>query len=687
MRPLHISFNNFLIYRGIHDVDFSAITNCVVSGMNASGKSTLLIDGILFSLFGKCRQNGSDCVSLGEESGYVEFTFIHHDAIYNINREMLSNKVGMKLRICKNGELLTFSTYTQAQNHLEKEILGFSQQLFLHICCSVQGQIDNFSQQTPAEKQELLSELLQSEDWENRKKLASEKYKYANNLKGNVDIYIEEFTKKKEKKKIIEENISIYKIKERETVASLNKLQKEIDQASPEIENIAKNNLLKHHYLTHKNKCIVDIEKNSIKLNKIEESKSFIDTHDIAPLLQKIKINQTNTIEVNNILLELYQKNKYWSEKLSIYEQLEIGIKETSFIEQVPCSGLDIHSQCQLLFSAIEKRTTLLSKIDSLQIKDLTKEKNDLIYKIKIVTETINENLELFKNLSDESSKLKKEQQKLETELQIHTQILNLNDNYEDIIERNSILEKEIQDCIQKLEQFSLDKEKEQTYNKLIDKKNDMTGVLQNIIKESFYFQESLKEITIECENLSNEIKKTEGILQDIKNWKILIDTYDSIPTLLLTELIPIIEEESNKILQVLGVEYAMKIVVFQDNKTNSRQRRAFDIVYNSVNGPIQFTSLSGSEKFKQALAFRIALSKTLEQLTGIHIGMFIIDEGWGSLDSEGIKDMKQLLIPLSQQFEFFCIITHTLELQDAFDTQIIVHPGEKNKIEVLTNQ
>ena len=83
------------------------------------------------------------------------------------------------------------------------------------------------------------------------------------------------------------------------------------------------------------------------------------------------------------------------------------------------------------------------------------------------------------------------------------------------------------------------------------------------------------------------------------------------------------------------------------------------------------FDALSGSAKFRAALALRIAFSKVLTELYDTPLDLFILDEGLGSLDKSNLPLIKQSLRDVATAFKLFLMITHIEELEDTFPTEI----------------
>lgn len=84
--------------------------------------------------------------------------------------------------------------------------------------------------------------------------------------------------------------------------------------------------------------------------------------------------------------------------------------------------------------------------------------------------------------------------------------------------------------------------------------------------------------------------------------------------------------------------------------------------------------SLSGGESFKASLSLALGLSDEIQSNAGgIQLDSLFIDEGFGSLDQESLRQALQVLQGLSQQNRLLGIISHVGELKEKIDHKILV--------------
>ena len=86
-------------------------------------------------------------------------------------------------------------------------------------------------------------------------------------------------------------------------------------------------------------------------------------------------------------------------------------------------------------------------------------------------------------------------------------------------------------------------------------------------------------------------------------------------------------------------------------------------IQYDEESWPLELCS--GMEKFVSSLAIRVGL---INISTLPRPNFIIVDEGFGTLDSENIGNMKGAFEYLKTQFDFVLIVTHLDTIKDYMD-------------------
>ena len=184
-------------------------------------------------------------------------------------------------------------------------------------------------------------------------------------------------------------------------------------------------------------------------------------------------------------------------------------------------------------------------------------------------------------------------------------------------------------------------------------------------------------QITQKITDLGGNIEILKEIEKKYVLHELLMEAFsnDGIPLMILNRAVPLINNEIKKVLSnITNFEVFLEVdteahdlLIFIDDGTS---RRRIELG-------------SGMEKTLTALTIRSALSNISLLPT---CNLFVIDEGIGTLDSENINHMNQLLGYLKTKFENVLIISHIESMQDITNNVINIHKNERgySSIKVL---
>lgn len=97
--------------------------------------------------------------------------------------------------------------------------------------------------------------------------------------------------------------------------------------------------------------------------------------------------------------------------------------------------------------------------------------------------------------------------------------------------------------------------------------------------------------------------------------------------------------------------------------------------------------SLSGGESFKASLSLALGLSDEIQSMAGgIRLDTMFVDEGFGSLDEESLRQAIRALTSLTEGNRLVGIISHVSELKEKIDRQIVVTKvrGGGSRVEIV---
>ena len=147
----------------------------------------------------------------------------------------------------------------------------------------------------------------------------------------------------------------------------------------------------------------------------------------------------------------------------------------------------------------------------------------------------------------------------------------------------------------------------------------------------------------------------------------------NGIPSMIIENAIPELEEEANAILSRLSDEPITVSLESLKELQSGETRETLDIKIHDEMGVRPYELYSGGEAFRIDFAIRIALSKLLTIRAGAPLRTLVIDEGFGTQDEDGLQKLIQAINAIQNDFEKILVITHLPTLKDAFPVRIEV--------------
>ncbi len=169
-----------------------------------------------------------------------------------------------------------------------------------------------------------------------------------------------------------------------------------------------------------------------------------------------------------------------------------------------------------------------------------------------------------------------------------------------------------------------------------------------------------------------------EEIRRRIGHYKILERAFgkDGVPALLIEQALPEIEARANALLDRLS-DGQMRVrfltqTAYKDQRRDDL-RETLEIQISDGAGVRAYELYSGGEAFRVNFALRVALAEMLTHRKGARLQTLVIDEGFGSQDTQGRQRLIEAINSIRQDFAKILIITHLDDLKDAFPARIEV--------------
>ena len=202
--------------------------------------------------------------------------------------------------------------------------------------------------------------------------------------------------------------------------------------------------------------------------------------------------------------------------------------------------------------------------------------------------------------------------------------------------------------------------------------------------------QQQLHTIAKNKQRLESLNEQRENLARTVGHYKTLEEAFgkNGVPALLIEQTLPLLEEETNRLLERLtdgrmSVHFRTQRP-YKDGK-RADMKETLDIIISDEYGRRDYESYSGGEAFRVDFAIRVALARMLSRRAGARLQILVIDEGFGSQDATGRQRLVEAIRAVQQDFTKILVITHLDELKEAFPARIeVTKTPEGSRAEVV---
>jgi exonuclease SbcC len=683
--PLHLKLSGFLSYRDPAEVDFTRFHLACISGSNGAGKSSLL-DAITWVLFGQARKRDESLINLQSKVAEVVFTFAYEDNIYRVLRTLARSKTTvLEFQIARNGDPeksisaqeliwhpLTERTGRDTQKRIEG-ILRLDFETFINVSFFLQGRADQFAQQSPARRKDILGSILGLEMWEAYRERATGRRKFIERNLDALDGRMQEIAAE-----LAEEQLRKEKLKEKEAeLKRLTAVQKTQETALEVLRKTAVSQLAAE-------KATLEEERRGLKEKQkiISEQSKAIDELTVQIKNAKKTLKETEEkikkkaelVDNRNLAREEHARLKAENEYLkTLMDEIKAHIEQLKTTDTCPFCGQPLdedhrHSKGKKLEeegkekgdrfrlnkSNLEVLVKKIAEYDS-QIAGLENiERERLAYSTSITqwTERIDSLNSARKNWETGGAKRLQE-----------VDALLASEKYTIETRKPAAGLEEAERALREIEeQMSLK-------NQEVGAARQEVNVLDGLRTRQTSLESERKEFALQAGQYG-KLERAFG--------------KDGIPALLIEQALPEIESKANELLDRLSDgSMSVRFVTQSSYKDKKREglKETLDIQLSDGAGVRDYEMYSGGEAFRANFAIRLALSEVLASRKGARLQMLVIDEGFGSQDEQGRQRLIQSINAVQDDFAKILIITHLEELKDAFPTRIEVEKVEGGSV------
>src|SRR5688572_10775161 len=191
MIPVRIELKNFLAYRSPDPLRFEGIHLACLTGANGAGKSSLL-DAITWALWGRARaKRDDDMIYLSQSDMHVQLDFEQEGTVYRVIRKRSRRQRGVSALDFfsqVDGDWITQSepAIRDTQSKINR-LLRLDYETFVHSAFLQQGKADAFTTKAPAQRKQILSDILGLDRWAAYEETVKEQLKVIDQSISGID--------------------------------------------------------------------------------------------------------------------------------------------------------------------------------------------------------------------------------------------------------------------------------------------------------------------------------------------------------------------------------------------------------------------------------------------------------------------------------------------------------------------
>lgn len=276
-----------------------------------------------------------------------------------------------------------------------------------------------------------------------------------------------------------------------------------------------------------------------------------------------------------------------------------------------------------------------------------------------------------------------------------YQELMTAREEYPKFVNRGTELESRLQERMQQRQKITQELE---ILNRQLSQNPDPNNQIQNLerniasrrtqLDQLFATKGRLQQQQQYRTSLDTQLKEKRSLLQNaIKQQRIYSELgsafgKNGIQALMIENVLPQLEAETNQILSRLSAnQLHIQFVTQKASKTKTKSTKTaaklietLDILIADARGTRPYETYSGGEAFRINFAIRLALARLLANRSGTALQMLIVDEGFGTQDSEGCDRLIAAINAIASEFACILTVTHIPQFKEAFQARIEVN-------------
>jgi exonuclease SbcC len=685
MIPVELELNNFLAYRAPPVLVLDGIHVACLAGENGAGKSSIL-DAITWSLWGKARSNSPDeLIHQGETEMRVALTFLQGEERFRVIRQRKAGKRGSSLlelqswdRSVDSWRGLSEATIRDTQSKID-ELLRLDYETFVNSAFLLQGRADEFTTKTPAQRKQVLANILGLDIWELYEGRARERISNTKAAIERLEGRLEEIERELSQRGIYEQELSEAEDQAEELGQKLAASEKEwssLEETRAEIVSLQRQ-------IDDLTRRIQQREAEIEEASKEQETaRGQADRDAIKAALDVVRssLAELTPLDIERQALEA-EREKANTEAATLR-----GINEALGPETEP-----IKARVETLRAAEEPICPTCSQ-------PLSKEhSNKLISTLEAEIETRREqyrqNRERIATIESSLSTIDEQRQGLDLKLAERPSLEKRAGELEAALNHADHARERLEALAKRIARWNKELEADKEERKTVEGKADKS---EKLLRQASLTQGDLDRLRADKRMADERVgaarqkiaameafeqqreqrsAERESKVESLGAYEELREAFSKrgVPAMIIETVVPELERTANELLaRMTEGRMHVRIETQREIKTGEL-REALDIIISDELGSRSYELYSGGEAFRIDFAIRIALSRLLANRAGAQLRSLFIDEGFGTQDLRGREHLVSAINSIKDDFELILVITHIDELKEAFPTRIEV--------------
>jgi exonuclease SbcC len=687
MIPIKLQLSNFMPYANA-ELNFAGIHVGCIAGDNGAGKSSLL-DAITWVLWGRARSKRDDeLIRQSAQEMSVTLVFDLSGNTYQVIRTRKGGKRGsggLDFQILHDkAEWRTIAepTIPKTQEKIN-HLLRLDYDTFINSAFLLQGRADEFTVKTPAQRKQVLADILGLALWERYEDRAKEFVRRIESDMHTLDLRVREIDAEIARRPQYEHEVA----ERQKDVIALGDRLREVETRYQKVQRAEQE--LRHletQAIELSNRVRAAEQELTGVLSELEIARTKADTATLQTQLDEVHagLQRLAQIETQRDALR-EQRNALAEESAALKGQNDQLKPQTEPLKQrislldaasepvCPTCGQALtpehrHKIIEDLYAEIENRRELY-RGNTERIKEIERERKSIDQEVAQRDGELRQHGTLQRREAELQAELiaageaRKSIARLEARRAQWQKTFDIDSQkHAESAARSAALRGELGDAVAVQAEYERVRGEEARARQILGAAEQKLAACDALVQ--------VRESKIEERNRFAEEK---GLYEELR----LAFGKKGVPAMIIEAAIPEIEDEANVLLsRMTGSRMHVRFDTQKETQKGDLTE-TLDIRIADELGTRPYENYSGGEQTRVNFAVRVALSKLLARRAGAQLQTLVVDEGFGALDAMGRERLVEAIHAVQNDFERILVITHLDELKDVFPVRIDITKTE----------